>query len=134
MSKSKPKKVTPFGIRRLLNWAAVEYGNPDIYVTENGFSDRQGNIDDLQRIYYYKHYINQILKAIKLDGVAVKGYYAWSLMDNLEWAMGYTEMFGMHQVNRTSGNYERTPKESAKWYGRLIAENGYVKNETPCAR
>merc|ERR1712004_529173 len=54
-------------------------------VTENGFSDKLGNIDDLQRVYYYKHYLNQVLKAIKVDGISVKGYYAWSLLDNFEW-------------------------------------------------
>ena len=44
-----PFKVTPWGIRRALNWASAEYGHPDIYVTENGFSDKLGNLDDLQR-------------------------------------------------------------------------------------
>ena len=44
-----PLKVTPWGIRRALNWASAEYGHPDIYVTENGFSDKLGNLDDLQR-------------------------------------------------------------------------------------
>ena len=82
-------KVAPFGLRRLVNWLQTNYKMP-IYVTENGFSDYVGNIDDLQRIYYYKHYINQLLKAVKIDGVDVRGYYAWSLMDNFEWARGYT--------------------------------------------
>ena len=81
-------KVTPFGLRKVTNWLYQNYQKP-IYVTENGFSDYLGNVDDLQRIYYYKHYINQLLKAIKLDGVDVRGYYAWSLMDNFEWARGY---------------------------------------------
>ena len=81
-------KVTPFGLRKVTNWLYQSYQKP-IYVTENGFSDYLGNVDDLQRIYYYKHYINQLLKAIKLDGVDVRGYYAWSLMDNFEWARGY---------------------------------------------
>ena len=49
MSKVNPFKVTPWGIRRALNWASAEYGHPDIYVTENGFSDKLGNLDDLQR-------------------------------------------------------------------------------------
>ena len=83
-------KVAPFGIRRLMNWLKSNYGSIPIYITENGFSDYVGNIDDLQRIYYYKHYINQLLKAVKIDGVDVRGYYAWSLMDNFEWARGYT--------------------------------------------
>ena len=53
-------KVTPFGFRRLLNWL-TQYEKP-IIVTENGFSDFLGNLDDMQRIYYYKHYLNQMLK------------------------------------------------------------------------
>ena len=55
-------RVTPFGIRPLMNWITDNYGPWDIYITENGFSDYQGNLDDLQRIYYYKHYINNLLK------------------------------------------------------------------------
>ena len=82
-------KVVPFGLRRLVDYLGQTYKKP-IYVTENGFSDFIGNIDDLQRIYYYKHYINQLLKAIKLDGADVRGYFAWSLLDNFEWAKGYT--------------------------------------------
>ena len=82
-------KVAPFGLRRIVNWLQETYKKP-IYVTENGFSDFIGNTDDLQRIYYYKHYINQLLKAVKIDGVDVRGYYAWSLMDNFEWARGYS--------------------------------------------
>jgi len=125
-------KVTPWGIREALKWASMEYGQPDIYVTENGFSDRLGNLDDLQRVYYYKHYWNQVLKAIKVDGISVKGYYAWSLMDNFEWAMGYTEKFGLHRVNMTDPGRERTPKESAFFYSRVIQENGFVENENNC--
>jgi len=125
-------KVCPWGIRRALNWASSQYGQPDIYVTENGFSDRLGNLDDLQRIYYYKHYINQVLKAVRVDGVSVKGYYAWSLMDNFEWAMGYTEKFGLHQVNMSDPDRARTPKESALFYSRLVANNGFVESDTPC--
>ena len=63
-------KVTPFGFRRALNWLS-QYGKP-IIVSENGFSDFIGNLDDLQRIYYYKHYINQMLKGkIELIGFSI---------------------------------------------------------------
>ena len=53
-------KITPWGIRKSLQWIDKEYNHPKIYVTENGFSDNIGNVDDLQRIYYHKHYINQV--------------------------------------------------------------------------
>ncbi len=82
-------KVVPVGLRNLVTYLHETYKMP-IIVTENGFSDFQGNVDDMQRIYYYKHYINQLLKAIKLDGADVRGYFAWSLMDNFEWARGYS--------------------------------------------
>ena len=68
----------------------LNYGDIDIYIFENGCNDYIGNLDDLQRIYYYKHNLNSMLKAIVLDGVNVKGYFAWSLMDNFEWNKGYT--------------------------------------------
>ena len=84
------------------------------------------------RVYYYKHYINQVLKTIKLDGVSVKGYYAWSLLDNFEWGNGYTEKFGLHRVDMESAARERTPKESSFWFKRLVQENGYVENENIC--
>ena len=90
-----------------MTWIADQIGaDVPIYITENGFSDLIGNLDDMHREYYYKHYINQLLKgksldkvsafgkynlaAVVLDGINLKGYYAWSLLDNFEWAEGYT--------------------------------------------
>ena len=55
--------MTPFALRNMMNWLANEYGRDlDLYITENGVSDNQGNLDDISRIYYYKHYLNQLLK------------------------------------------------------------------------
>lgn len=106
-------KVTPWGLREVLKWLNNEYeGKYDIYVTENGFSDKLGNLDDLQRIYYYKHYINQMLRAIKEDGVPVKGYFAWSLLDNFEWGNGYTEKFGLHSVDMNDPQRTRSVKKN----------------------
>jgi len=58
-------KVAPFGMRKIVNWIKDNYGDWEIYITENGVSDRQGNLDDLHRIYFYKHYLNQMLKGVK---------------------------------------------------------------------
>ena len=80
-------------------------------------------------MYYLKHYINQVLKAIVLDGVNVLGYYAWSLVEVFEWTAGYTENFGLHRVNMTDPKRARTPKLSASYYSSLVKENGFVAVE-----
>jgi len=125
-------KVTPQGIRKTLNWIRLNYDNPPVIVTENGVSDNLGNIDDLSRIYYYKHYINNVLKAVKLDGCNVEGYVAWSLLDNFEWSFGYTMKFGLTRVDFSSPNRTRTPKESSKYISRLVAHNGFLESDGPC--
>lgn len=84
-------KHVPWGFRKLLNYFKNTYNNPVVYVTESGFSDteREGLNDD-GRVLYYREYINEMLKAVILDDCNVKGYTAWSLIDNFEWARGYT--------------------------------------------
>jgi lactase-phlorizin hydrolase len=57
-------KITPFGLRNLLGWLRDKFNNPEMIITENGYSDTAGNLDDMLRIYYYKHYINNVLKGI----------------------------------------------------------------------
>jgi lactase-phlorizin hydrolase len=81
--------VVPPGIRRLLDWVRSTYDNPPVIITENGVADRLGNLEDMERLYYHRHYINQVLKAVRLDGCNVLGYIAWSLLDNWEWSFGY---------------------------------------------
>ena len=70
------------------------------------------------------------LAAIK-GGVNVKGYTAWSMMDNFEWGMGYSERFGLHYVNFTDPSLQRVPKRSALWYKQLIRDNGWDPIDTP---
>ncbi|CAG2210420.1 LCT [Mytilus edulis] len=120
-------KVTPWGIRKALTWIRNKYGHAPIYITENGVSDKNGSLQDDHRIYYYKHYINNILKAIRLDDVNVRGYTAWSLMDNLEWKEGYSERFGLHYVNFSDPERPRIPKASARFFRDLITDNGFFK-------
>eukprot|EP00076_Gallus_gallus_P002678 NP_001104816.1 lactase-phlorizin hydrolase precursor [Gallus gallus] len=129
-------KVTPFGFRKLLQWIKEEYNNPPIYVTENGVSER-GAIDfnDTWRIHYYQNYINEALKAVVLDGVDLRGYTAWTLMDNFEWAVGYDERFGFYHVNYTDPTLPRLPKASARYYSQIISCNGFPDPATgphPC--
>ncbi|CAN2389019.1 Lactase-phlorizin [Pristimantis euphronides] len=118
-------KVTPFGFRRILNWIKEEFNNPPIYVTENGISERGTNLNDKWREHYYKHYVNEALKAARYDGVDLRGYTAWCLMDNFEWAAGYAERFGLYYTNYTDPKLTRIPKESTKYYRQLIQCNGF---------
>merc|ERR1712232_458843 len=89
-----------WGFRKLLNWVAKRYGRDlPIYCTEAGWSVRAENSleakYDLGRLMYYHSYLSEAWKAINEDHVPLQGFYAWSLMDNYEWEMGYTERFGM---------------------------------------
>ncbi|KAK3598305.1 hypothetical protein CHS0354_029215 [Potamilus streckersoni] len=118
-------RINPWGIRSLLIWIRDRYGNPPVFITENGVSD-DGTLQDTRRNYYYRGYINEVLKAIKLDQCNVKGYVAWSLMDNLEWTSGYTQKFGLYQVNFTDPNRSRRPKESVQFFSKLVADNGFT--------
>lgn len=84
-------RPVPWGFRKVLNWIKNTYKNPPLIVTENGYSDLPDVVlNDNGRIQYYKHYINNLLKAVIIDGCNIKGYSVWSLMDNFEWASGYT--------------------------------------------
>ncbi|TKS67586.1 Lactase-phlorizin hydrolase [Collichthys lucidus] len=119
-------KVSPFGFRRILKFIKEEYGNPPIIITENGMSER-GPIDlnDVPRSYYYEKYINQVLKAYLVDNVDIRGYTAWSLMDNLEWATGFSERFGLFYVNHSDPNLSRVAKNSVATYSTIIDCNGF---------
>ena len=69
--------------------------------------------------------MNVVSVAVKVDGCDVRCYTAWSLMDNFEWAMGYSEHFGLHQVDFKDPQRKRTPKDSATFYAKLIRDNGF---------
>lgn len=79
-------KVVPWGFRKLLNWVKTTYGNPLVYITENGFSDSDTEgVEDHARIAYLRNYTNNVLKAINVDGCNVTKYTTWSIIDNFEW-------------------------------------------------
>ncbi len=103
------------------------YGKP-IIVTENGVSCRDwpsldGQVHDSARIDFTRRYLQALHRAIQ-DGADVRGYFHWSVMDNFEWAEGYKERFGLVFVDYQT--QQRTLKDSAHWYRRVIESNGQV--------
>jgi len=119
-------RPNPQGFRDLLNWLSKRYGHPKIYCTENGTSlkgendlPREQILDDEFRAEYFRGYIGALAKAVEEDGVDVRGYLAWSLMDNFEWAEGYETRFGVTFVDYEGGQ-KRYPKKSAKIIGPLF--------------
>lgn len=103
-----------------------EWGDPPVYVTENGaaFDDEvvNGEVVDQPRIDYLKGYLRELRRAMD-EGVKVKGYFLWSFMDNFEWAFGYTKRFGIVHIDFNT--QKRTPKKSALWYREMIENKGY---------
>jgi beta-galactosidase len=117
--------VVPWGLRRLLEWIDRRYDRPDIVVTENGcaYDDpvREGRVDDLRRIAFLRGYLRECHRAIE-GGVRLQGYFVWSLLDNFEWASGYSKRFGIHRVDFATG--QRTPKASTRWFREVIRRGG----------
>ncbi|XP_075991782.1 lactase/phlorizin hydrolase-like [Anticarsia gemmatalis] len=111
-------KVVPWGFYKLLTKIREDFDNPTVFVTENGYSS-YGGLDDDNRISYYRQYINAMLDAID-EGSSFKGYTAWSIMDNFEWMRGYTERFGLYEVDYESPERTRTPRKSAFVYKEII--------------
>ncbi|CAO1424560.1 unnamed protein product [Diamesa tonsa] len=101
----------PQGIREVLKWIKLNYNNIPVYITENGWSD-DGELEDNDRIEYLRDHLISVSKAINEDKCNVIGYTVWSIIDNFEWLMGYTEKFGIYAVNMSSPTRERTPKKS----------------------
>jgi beta-glucosidase len=118
-------EVYPDGLYEELRRLREDYEAPPLYVTENGaaFPDRreQGRVDDPDRTVYLARHLDAVARALA-DGVDVRGYFLWSLLDNFEWAYGCTQRFGIVYVDFES--LERIPKASFHWYRDLIASEG----------
>ncbi|MEN9775428.1 MAG: hypothetical protein RL322_2498 [Pseudomonadota bacterium] len=115
-------EIYPPGLTELLVRLSRDWNCPKLIVTENGaaFDDEvvDGRIDDPRRVDYLASHIGAVDEAIRL-GAPVAGYFAWSLMDNFEWASGYGKRFGIVHVDYQT--LVRTPKLSARWYADLLA-------------
>ena len=117
-------EVWPKGFHDVVMWAWKEYALP-IVITENGCCyndgpDSSGRVNDTRRIDFYRGYLGELLRAIG-EGADVRGYHAWTLMDNFEWAEGYTKRFGLVHVDFET--QKRAVKESGRWYGKVAASN-----------
>jgi beta-glucosidase len=120
-------EVFPQGLTDTLLAVKDRYGNPKVYVTENGaaFYDppvaSEGRVADPLRVAYYREHLRAVHAAIAA-GANVQGYFAWSLLDNFEWSLGYSKRFGIVHVNFDT--QERTQKDSARYYAKVIATRG----------
>jgi beta-glucosidase len=94
-----------------------------VWITENGMATPDtvdgAGVHDALRVAYFRDHLAELLRA-RAAGIDVRGYYAWSLLDNLEWAEGWTKRFGIVRVD--PGTLDRTPKDSALWWRARLAE------------
>jgi beta-glucosidase len=121
-------EVYPDGLGDILMRVHLEYRPQALYVTENGASystapDRDGRVRDVQRTRYFHDHLVSSRRAM-LAGVPLAGYFAWSLLDNFEWAWGYRQRFGLTWVDYES--QRRVLKDSARWYRKVIDANAVV--------
>jgi beta-glucosidase len=118
-------EVHPQSLQRVLLDVAREYGPPRLYITENGAAyatpPSNGRVPDARRIRYLDGHLRAAHAAIAA-GVPLAGYFVWSLLDNFEWTHGFAKRFGIVWVDYETG--ARIPKDSARWYRRVIAQGG----------
>lgn len=118
-------EVWPKALYDMVMRITRDYNRPVIEITESGCSynnapDASGAIHDSRRIEYHQGYLAALARSI-VDGADVRGYHAWSLMDNFEWADGYSQRFGLAYVDFKT--QQRTIKDSGRWYGKVAAAN-----------
>lgn len=122
--------VRPDGFHRLLVWLNQRYPSLPFYITENGAAfddqpDADGAVDDQNRIAYLRSHFAAAAQAMR-DGVDLRGYFVWSLMDNLEWSAGFAKRFGLIHCDRRT--LKRTIKQSGRWYADGIAGGNLLES------
>lgn len=118
-------EIYPGGLAETLHRLHGWFGFPRYLITENGAAmddrpDVRGFVDDQDRIAYLRDHLAELLAVVNA-GIPVEGYFAWSLLDNFEWAWGYTQRFGLVRVDYDT--LQRIPKASAEWYARVVRDN-----------
>jgi beta-glucosidase len=122
-------EVFPPAFTKILLWVTERYGQIPIYVTENGaaFYDAptpiDGKVEDPLRVEYYRQHLRAAHEAMR-KGVNLRGYFAWSLLDNYEWALGYSKRFGLVHVDYST--QKRTIKSSGRYYSEVIRSKGAI--------
>jgi beta-glucosidase len=124
--------IEPEGLTELLLRLDREYTKLPLYITENGaafhdYVSPEGEVGDEERVAFLDAHFRAAHEAIE-QGVNLKGYLVWSLLDNFEWAEGYSKRFGIVYVDYST--QRRIPKMSARWYAEVIRRNGIVGNES----
>jgi len=125
-------EVYPAALTQILLWVKERYGNVPLYITENGaaFYDPptpiEGRVEDPLRVEYYRQHLRAAYDAMS-QGVNLRGYFAWSFMDNYEWALGYSKRFGIVHVDYAT--QQRTVKSSGRYYSEVIRSQGTVLSE-----
>ncbi|QHO26147.1 Hydroxyisourate hydrolase [Arachis hypogaea] len=112
--------VTPWKLVEELNKLKLLYGNPPLFIYENGQrTNSNSSLQDVTRVNYLYGYIGAVLDALR-DGSNIKGYFVWSFMDVFELLDGYESSFGLYYVDRNDPELKRYPKLSAKWYNKFL--------------
>lgn len=119
--------IHPQGLKSEVMYLKEKYGNPFLYLTENGCAmpdipDQTGFVKDWDRIRFLQAHLQALHEAIQ-EGANVHGYFVWSVFDNFEWERGYSKRFGLVRVDYKT--QQRIPKQSAYWFREVIAKNGF---------
>ncbi|CAI8611448.1 unnamed protein product [Vicia faba] len=119
--------VYPQGMRKTVNYVKDRYNNTPIFITENGYGSlyesnntKEEYLSDVKRINYMSGHLDNLVTSMR-EGADVRGYFAWSLLDNFEWTYGFSVKFGLYHVDFTT--QKRTPKLSASWYKHFIEKH-----------
>jgi beta-glucosidase len=124
-------EIYPVGLKRVVENLQRQWPLPPVWITENGAADNTsasgGTCPDEMRVRYLQTHLAQLAAMVR-SGIDIRGYYVWSLLDNFEWAHGYTQRFGIVHVDYET--QARTPKQSAHWLQALMQRHAAASS--PC--